>query len=163
MKEGASIVVDIKAQTLRLYAGQNCTKVYPVSTAKNGTGQTFGSECTPLGRHKVRAMIGAEARLGSVFVGRRETGEIYSEQLAQAQPERDWILTRIMWLSGLEVAKNRLGPVDTMRRFIYIHGAPDNMIEGVADSHGCIRMQNADVIDLFQRVSVQTPVNIVDE
>lgn len=133
---------------------------YPVSTARNGTGQKNGSLCTPLGRHVVRARIGAGQPENTVFVGRRPTGERYTTALGAQFPQRDWILTRILWLSGCEVGFNRLGDVDTMRRHIYIHGCPDNVPMGVPGSHGCIRMRNADVIDLFDRVAAGTVVEI---
>lgn len=131
-----------------------------VATAKNGAGQLFGSECTPLGMHRIRAKIGAGCVVNSVFVGRRPTGEIYSEALAADYPNRDWILTRILWLCGNEVGHNRLGKVDTQRRFIYIHGAPDSHSMGTPSSHGCIKMRNNDMIDLFERVTVGATVAI---
>ncbi len=133
---------------------------YPVSTAKNGPGEESGSECTPRGRHIIRAAIGAGCEVGSVFVGRRATGEIWSDELAQAEPERDWILSRILWLSGQETGINRLANVDTMRRFIYIHGTPYEEQIGRPVSHGCIRMCNADLIDLYERVGPGTIVTI---
>lgn len=133
---------------------------YPISTARNGTGQKNGSQCTPLGRHIVRVRIGAGAAENTIFVGRRPTGERYTPELAAKYPGRDWILTRILWLSGCEVGFNRLGDVDTMRRYIYIHGSPDSVPMGVPGSHGCIRMRNADVIELFDRVPVGIPVEI---
>jgi lipoprotein-anchoring transpeptidase ErfK/SrfK len=133
---------------------------YPVSTAKNGPGEEFGSECTPRGRHIIRAVIGAGHDAGSVFVARRPTGEIWSDELAQAEPERDWILSRILWLSGLEPGINRLENVDTMRRYIYIHGTPYEEEIGCPVSHGCIRMRNADLIELYERVGPGTIVTI---
>ena len=133
---------------------------YSVATAKNGIGQQFGSECTPLGEHRIRAKIGQGYALNTVLVGRRPTAEIYSEALAIEQPTRDWILSRIMWLCGEQPSVNRGGSVDTMRRYIYIHGAPDSHPMGVPSSHGCIKMRNADVVDLFDRVDVGTPVSI---
>ncbi len=133
---------------------------YPVSTAKNGPGEEFGSECTPRGRHIIRAVIGAGNDAGSVFVARRPTGEIWSEELAQAEPDRDWILSRILWLSGLEPGINRLENVDTMRRYIYIHGTPYEKEIGHPVSHGCIRMRNDDLIDLYERVGPGTIVTI---
>ena len=123
-----------------------------------GAGQQKNSNQTPLGWHTLRAKIGANANVNSVFVGRRFTGEIYSAQQALAHPHRDWILSRILWLSGCEIGHNRLGNVDTMQRYIYIHGTPDTEPMGVAKSHGCIRMRNADVIELFDAVNVGTPV-----
>ncbi len=124
----------------------------PVSTALNGPGEQNGSGCTPRGWHKIRAKIGNNQPINSVFVGRRPTAEIFSDALKAQFPNRDWILTRILWLSGLEVGKNRLGNVDTMRRYIYIHGCPDELPMGEALSHGCVRMRNQDVVTLFDRV-----------
>ncbi len=125
---------------------------YAVSTAKNGAGETMGSECTPRGWHKIRAKIGDKLPLNSVFIGRRPTGEIYSSEFGRQFPERDWILTRILWLGGLEPGKNRYGNVDSTWRYIYIHGCPDELMNGEPGSHGCIRMKNADVAELFDSV-----------
>lgn len=133
-----------------------------MSTALKGTGQQRGSFCTPLGRHIVRAKIGAGSPPNTVFVGRRPTGEIYSPELAAQFPGRDWMLTRILWLSGCEPGFNRLGEVDTMRRYIYIHGSPDSAEMGKPGSIGCIRMRNADIIRLFDRVPAGTPVEILE-
>ena len=157
----ATSIIDISINDQRLTLTQGgASFVYPVSTALAGHGQAMGSGCTPLGAHKVRAKIGDGQPLGAVFVGRRPTGEVYSPELAQAFPSRDWILSRILWLSGCEVGKNRLGRVDTMRRFIYIHGTPDTEPMGQPLSHGCVRMRNDDVIDLFSRIEVGTSVSI---
>jgi len=155
------IDVSIAEQCLRLLddAG-SVLSTYAVSTALNGAGEHKGSGCTPRGQHVVRARIGEGQPLGSVFVGRRPTGEIWSPALAAQFPERDWILTRILWLSGCEVGINRLGACDTMQRYIYIHGTPETEPMGVPLSHGCIRMRNTDVLDLFDRVPVGTPVVI---
>lgn len=133
---------------------------FPVSTARNGPGELRGSNCTPRGAHIIRAKIGVGQPEGTVFVGRRPTGEIYSAELAAKYGKRDWILTRILWLSGCEVGVNRLGSVDTMRRYIYIHGTPDSVELGKTGSHGCIRMRNHDIIRLFDLVSIKTPVFI---
>jgi lipoprotein-anchoring transpeptidase ErfK/SrfK len=122
----------------------------------------MNSECTPRGRHIVRARIGAGLPIGSVFVGRRPTGEIYSEELASQFPGRDWILTRILWLRGLEPGRNRFGEVDSMRRYIYIHGTPDDQPMGVPRSHGCIRMRNDDIVDLFDDVPAGAVVDIME-
>ncbi len=154
------IDVDIRSQTLVLWDHGRRVFETAISSAANGPGEINGSGCTPRGAHKVRAKIGAGAAANTVFVGRRPTGEIYTPELAMRYPGRDWILTRILWLSGLEPGVNRLGNVDTMRRFIYIHGSPDTVPMGVPGSHGCIRMRNADVIRLFDLVPVGTPVNI---
>ncbi len=120
----------------------------------------MGSGCTPRGRHVIRAKIGAACPPGAIFVGRRATGEIYSAELAGQFPERDWMLTRILWLGGCEPGKNRWGEVDTMRRYIYIHGCPDTEPMGVAASFGCIRMRNADIVEVFDLVEPGTPVLI---
>ncbi len=170
------IVVSISQQTLEVFASASLEPIttskpittgvrpiqsYAVSTALNGVGCEKNSGKTPLGKHVIRAKIGQNEPLNSVFVGRRPTGEIYSPELAQSQPERDWILTRILWLSGSEVGQNRLGQVDTMQRYIYIHGTPDSEPMGVPLSHGCIRMRNEDIIELFDLVEVSTPVEII--
>jgi lipoprotein-anchoring transpeptidase ErfK/SrfK len=133
---------------------------YHVSAAAKGAGEKFGSLCTPRGRHIVRAKIGAGQPVNAVFVARRPTGEIYSAELAAQFPGRDWILTRILWLSGREVGFNRLRDVDTMRRYIYIHGSPDSVPMGVPGSIGCVRMHNKDMIDLFNRVPLGVNINI---
>lgn len=120
----------------------------------------MGSEMTPRGRHRVRARIGAACPSGSVFVGRRPTGEIHTPTLAQRFPERDWILSRILWLCGEEPGRNRLGEFDSMRRYIYIHGTPDSEPMGIPRSHGCVRMRNEAIIELFDKVPVGLPVYI---
>ncbi|MGR8999589.1 MAG: L,D-transpeptidase family protein [Gammaproteobacteria bacterium] len=152
--------IDIASQQLTVYAEGNIVQCYPVSTAQNGPGELMGSECTPRGWHKIRAKIGANQPLQTVFSGRRPTGEIYSADLSKQYPQRDWILTRILWLGGLEAGKNRYGKVDTSWRYIYIHGSPDELMTVNPSSHGCIRMKNADVLDLFNRVDVGVKVYI---
>lgn len=153
------IAIQTQQLTLRNQAGQVLAQ-YPVSTAKNGVGSLNGSGCTPLGQHIIRAKIGTGAPENAVFVGRRLTGEICTPALMQQHPNRDWILTRILWLSGCEIDQNRLGNVDTMRRYIYIHGTPDSTDMATPGSHGCVRMRNADLIELFDRVPAFTAVNI---
>ena len=152
--------IDLDRQCLELLGQGEVRRAYPVSTAANGPGELEGSHCTPRGMHVIRARIGAGAVPGTVFVGRRPTGERYTPALGAAHPGRDWILTRILWLSGTEPGRNRLGRVDTMRRYIYIHGCPDEVDIATPGSHGCIRMRNADVIDLFDRVEAGTRVLI---
>lgn len=146
--------ISIAEQRLKVFENGVAVESYPVSTAKNGPGERMGSECTPRGWHKIRAKIGAGQPLRTVFVGRRPTGEIYGTELADAHPERDWILSRILWLNGLEPGRNRYGRVDSGWRYIYIHGSPDHLLQGKPESHGCIRMKNTDVVDLFERVAV---------
>lgn len=156
-----SIRIDIPSQTLVLIEWGRPVACYPVSTGAKGVGERHGSGCTPRGRHRVRIRIGDGCPAGTVFRGRRPTGELYSPALAVREPQRDWILTRILWLTGLEPGRNRGGAVDTLRRFIYIHGCPDSEPMGVPRSHGCIRMRNADLLDLFPRVRAGTPVEIL--
>ena len=134
---------------------------YPVSTAVKGAGEHEGSEQTPRGLHEIRAKIGAGAPMGMVFVGRRATGEICTPELLRTDPGGDWITTRILWLRGLERGRNRLGNADSMRRYIYIHGTPYEALIGTPASHGCIRMRNADVIELFDAVEPGSQVEII--
>lgn len=157
------IEISIPAQSLTLLDDTGGVKAqYAISTAANGVGCEKNSGCTPMGQHVIRAKIGAGAPLNTVFVGRRVTGEIWSPQLAAQYPERDWILTRILWLSGTEVGRNRLGNVDSMQRYIYIHGTPDTEPMGQPCSHGCVRMRNQDVMELFDLVDAGTPVVITE-
>lgn len=150
--------IDLTRQRLTLMQDESSCREYAVSTAANGVGEANGSLCTPRGWHRIRARIGAGARPGTVFVGRRPTGEVYTPELGRQYPNRDWILTRILWLCGNEPGRNRFGHVDTMRRYIYIHGAPDSARMGEPGSHGCVRMPHAEVIDLFDRVAAGTRV-----
>src|SRR3954462_14248935 len=154
------IRIDAAKQELTLLDGERVVKRYAISTAKNGLGEKNGSFCTPRGRHIIRAKIGAGQPLGTVFVRRRPTGEVWTPELHAQYPGRDWILTRILWLSGKEPGKNRLGDVDTMRRYIYIHGSPDTAEMGKPGSIGCVRMRNADIVELFELVPPYTEVEI---
>lgn len=154
------IEIDVAAQELMLLDGGRVLRRYLVSTAKGGLGERSRSFCTPRGRHIVRAKIGAGQPLDAVFVRRRPTGEIWTPELHERYPGRDWILTRILWLSGCEPGFNRLGAVDTMRRYIYIHGAPQTAEMGKPGSLGCIRMSSPDMLDLFGRVPPYVPVVI---
>jgi len=160
-KPGARcILIDLAAQSLVLLKGTRVLARYPVSTARKGHGEQRDSGCTPRGLHRVRIRIGAGCLEGTVFVGRRVTGERYDARLAARNPERDWILTRILWLTGLESGRNRGGRVDTLRRYIYIHGCPDTEPIGTPVSHGCIRMRNRDLVKLFDLVPTGTLVEI---
>lgn len=154
------IEIDVSKQELRLLDGSKVVKKYSVSTAKKGVGEKNGSFCTPRGRHIVRAKIGAGQPANTVFVRRRPTGEIWSAELHAKFPGRDWMLTRILWLSGCEPGRNRLGDVDTMRRYIYLHGSPDIAEMGKPGSIGCVRMRNRDIVELFDLVPPYTPVEI---
>lgn len=158
------LVVNVNITEQRLYCVRDDTieTSYLVSTSANGVGEQKNSYQTPRGKHIIRACIGEGQPINTVFVSRRPTGEIYSPALAEKQPDRDWILTRILWLSGKEMGKNRLGSVDTFQRFIYIHGTPDSTLIGQPHSHGCIRMRNKDIIDLFNRVSPGVLVTLTE-
>lgn len=156
------IRISVARQTLQLFDDDKLLREYAVSTGKAGVGEQKGSFRTPRGKHVIRARIGDGMPENTVFVGRRPTGETWTPALHERHPGRDWMLTRILWLSGREPGFNRLGDVDTMRRYIYIHGCPDIAEMGKPGSHGCIRMKNADIIDLFGRVPAYTPVEIVE-
>lgn len=156
------IRIELRAQRLELLEGARVLAAFAVSTAARGAGEREGSFQTPRGLHEIRAKIGAGAPEGAVFAGRRPTGEVCTPERARAEPDRDWVLSRILWLRGLERGRNRLGRVDSMRRYIYIHGTPDEAALGTRASHGCIRMRNADVIALFDRVEPGTRVEIVE-
>ena len=156
-----NILIDIPSQALAIQDSAGATiRSYPISTAANGPGELNGSLCTPRGRHIVRAKIGAGRPLGTVFRGRRPTGEVWTPELHALYPGRDWMLTRILWLSGCEPGFNRLGAVDTMRRMIYVHGTPDAADLGKPVSHGCVRMKDEDVAELFDLVPCYTSVEI---
>jgi hypothetical protein len=154
------IHVDLAGQVLTVLRPGMEPITFPVSTASKGAGERAGSFQTPRGEHFIRACIGSGLPAGAVLVGRRPSGEIYTEEFARQYPERDWILSRILWLCGKQSGFNRLGTVDSMRRYIYIHGTPDSQPMGVPASHGCIRMRNSDVIDLYAMVEPGTPVTI---
>jgi len=156
------IEISITDQTLKLKQGERVVHEYPVSTAANGPGERMHSNCTPRGEHVISEKIGDGEPVNSVFVARKPTGEIYTPQLRQQYPERDWILTRILWLSGCEPGRNQGGDVDSHDRYIYIHGAPDDVAMGTPGSAGCIRMRNRDVMVLFDQVEVMTRV-IIEE
>ena len=156
------IEISIPKQSLALFENGRELRRYSVSTSRNGPGEQRGSFCTPRGEHIVRAKIGAGHPVDTVFVRRRPTGEIWTPELTERFPGRDWILTRILWLSGCEPGKNRLREVDTMRRYIYIHGSPDSVAMGKPGSIGCIRMRNRDIVELFELVPPGTQVTVVE-
>ncbi|MCJ7555484.1 MAG: L,D-transpeptidase [Gammaproteobacteria bacterium] len=154
------IQVDLARQVLTVLRPGMEPIIFPVSTASKGAGELAGSFQTPRGEHFIRACIGRGLPSGAVLVGRRPSGEIYTEEFARQYPERDWVLSRILWLCGEQPGFNRLGPVDSMRRYIYIHGTPDSEAMGIPRSHGCIRMRNEDVIALYSMVEPGTRVTI---
>ena len=147
----AEILIDLHQQILYL---PRHDKKFVISSGLNGIGEAENSGKTPRGWHRIAEKIGQDAVKNSVFVARQATGEIYNNELAVAFPQRDWILSRILWLKGLEDGFNSGAGCDTYARYIYIHGTPDKEPMGIPQSHGCIRMQNHDVIELY---------NLVDE
>jgi lipoprotein-anchoring transpeptidase ErfK/SrfK len=157
------ILVQIGRQSLRFVQAGRLLLACPVSTARNGPGERSGSECTPRGWHAVAEKVGADHAPGSVFVARRWTGELYSPELRATHPGRDWILTRILWLEGREAGRNQGGEVDSRARYIYLHGAPDDVPMGVPGSRGCVRMRHGDVLTLFDLAAVGTPVLITED
>ena len=163
-KSNVHLVINIAQQNLTLYQDDKELTQYTVSTAKNGIGSQQDSGCTPLGKHFIAKKIGTDEPINAVFIGRVPTGEIYSAELGKQHPERDWILSRILWLSGLEEGLNKgsnsQGGCDTYQRYIYIHGTPDSEPMGAPLSHGCIRMRNEDIIELFDQVEAGTLVVI---
>jgi L,D-transpeptidase YbiS len=159
----ARIEINLAEQRLKLLDDAGALlHNYLVSTSRNGPGEMKDSFCTPRGRHVIRAKIGAGVAENTIFVGRRPSGELYTPALGERHPGRDWILTRILWLSGCELGFNRLRNVDTMRRYIYIHGSPDSTPVGKPGSIGCIRMRNRDIVELFDQVVPGTPVDILE-
>lgn len=158
-QDQADIFIDLKSQTMQLPKHQ---KQYVISTGKNGIGEAENSGKTPRGWHRIAEKFGTDMHINTVFKARQPTGEIYSEKLAEEFPERDWILSRILWLDGLEAGFNQGEGQDTYKRYIYIHGTPDTEPMGIPMSHGCIRMRNEDVVELYELVAVNAKVYIQD-
>ena len=154
------LIIKLSEQCLEVHGDD--TERFAISSARNGAGEAMGSQATPRGRHVVRARFGAGLPQGAVLTGRKFSGEIYTPALAGQHPDRDWVLTRILWLGGLEAGLNQGGSVDSFQRFIYIHGTPDSEPMGTPASHGCIRMRNADLVRLFDQVPVGTLVTITE-
>jgi lipoprotein-anchoring transpeptidase ErfK/SrfK len=154
--------IELSHQRLICLREGRAVALYPVSTGRAGAGELCGSGCTPRGMHRIRLKIGDGCPENTVFKGRQPTGEIYRQALAEAEPDRDWVLTRILWLTGVESGRNRGGQVDTLKRYIYIHGTPEESLIGMPVSHGCIRMRNRDLLKLFDWVDNGTLVEIVE-
>ena len=155
--QDADILIDLAKQTLSLPKFAKC---YVISSGKNGIGETENSGKTPRGWHKIAKKFGADQPKNAVFKARVPTGEVYDAHLAAQFPERDWILSRILWLQGLEQGFNLGNGVDTFNRYIYIHGTPETEQMGIPLSHGCIRMKNDDVIELYRLVDIEALVYI---
>ncbi|GAB3339534.1 cell wall-recycling L,D-carboxypeptidase ElsL [Chromohalobacter beijerinckii] len=161
-ERGVWLEIDLGAQSLTIREGSACRETFAISSGAHGIGQHEGSGQTPVGWHYVRAIIGSGLPPGSVFRGRRPTGEVFSPELARTHPERDWILTRILWLCGLERGVNRGGDVDSQRRYIYLHGTPADQPMGTPASHGCIRLRDEALLAVFEATPAGTPVWLHD-
>ena len=159
--ERVSIQVSVSGQTLRLFKDGRILHEYPVSTSKYGVGSEAGSDKTPLGKHRIARKIGRGAPLLAIFKSRVDTKKTAELNLSDHPSKEDFVTTRILWLEGLEPGLNRGGSVDSFARFIYIHATQDEGLIGRPASHGCIRMKNADVKELFDLVGVATPVEIL--
>ena len=160
MSNQYKLIVNIAEQSMQLMQRDELIKTYQVSTALNGVGEQMGSECTPRGEHIITEKIGAGCEVNTIFIGRVPTGEVYEKGMREEFPDRDWILTRILWLSGCEPGCNQGGEVDSHDRYIYIHGTPDDVDMTIPGSRGCVRMRNDDIIELFDRIEVNTEVVI---
>ncbi|MDD3610539.1 MAG: L,D-transpeptidase [Halothiobacillaceae bacterium] len=155
------VIVSIGEQRLFLFEGSQLVARYPVSTATKGAGNRAGSDQTPLGLHRVAEKFGEEAPEGMIFKARRPTGEVAHILKAAVDVPEDHVTTRILWLDGLEPGVNKGPGIDSKSRFIYIHGTPEEGLIGQPASHGCVRMRNADVIALFDRLPVGARVSII--
>lgn len=156
------VLISLARQKLEAFEGGSLVASYAVSTAKNGAGEMENSECTPRGWHAVVEKIGAGMPLNTAFRARQPETELCTEQNYRANPNRDWILTRIIRLDGLESGRNRGGQVDSFARYIYIHGSPDAASFDKPGSRGCIRMRNPDIVQLFDWLPEQTRVLITE-
>jgi len=151
------IVVRLNTQRLWQRQPSGVWRSWPISSATNGAGNQRGSYCTPLGRHRIYARIGEGEHRNTAFRARKAIG-IYDPE--RDDPDKDWILTRILWLEGLETGRNRRGAVDSRNRFIYIHGTHREDLIGTPASHGCIRMRADDLLQLFAASFVGERVSI---
>jgi hypothetical protein len=152
------IVVDISSQSLQWFLDGELEKRYHISTSRYGIGSRAGSNKTPLGLHYVKRKIGADATSGTIFKGRVSTGRVARIEHRPLATGDDFVTSRILWLSGLEEGRNRGNGVDSFSRYIYIHGTHEEGLIGKPASHGCIRMFNRDVIDLYKRIHTRTLV-----
>lgn len=160
--EDVRVCVDVGLQRLTVLRRGRKVATYPVSTATLGTGSESGSNRTPLGLHRVCKKIGDGEPHGMIFVGRVPVGKIATIKVDAVDAAEDLILTRILWLDGLEEGKNRGGSVDSRSRYIYIHGTNEEGLIGRPASHGCVRMRNADVVELCDLIVEGVVVEIVE-
>lgn len=161
---GSWLQVSLARQQLDLLDQQDRLLArFAISTASAGAGERQGSGCTPRGWHRIAVRIGQGLDQRAVLQGRLPTGEIWTPALAQAFPQRDWILGRILWLDGLQPGVNHGGQQDSRQRYIYIHGTPDDQPMGVAQSHGCIRLHPPAMLQLFAQTAVDMRVWISED
>ena len=154
------ILVDISEQRLYLKSGEQTLVSYPISTSKYGEGSKENSFKTPLGNHIIKEKIGENAPINTIFISRINTKNIASIENKPKNTENDYVTSRIMWLEGEENGVNKGPGIDSYERYIYIHGTHEEGLIGVKASHGCIRMFNVDVIDLYDRIYNGTKVII---
>ena len=141
------LIVQITPQTLTVFAGESSPRTLPCSTSRFGIGQVEGSNCTPLGLHRIAEKIGAGLPAGTVFKARQVIGHPSPPEFADAK-----ITTRILWLTGLEPGFNQGGQVDSHQRYIYLHGTANQQTIGQPTSCGCIHLADAELIPLFDLV-----------
>jgi lipoprotein-anchoring transpeptidase ErfK/SrfK len=158
--ENAHIEVDISEQRLYLIENSLIKASYPISTSKYGEGSIENSFKTPLGEHSIKEMIGEEAEINTIFTSRINTKRSATIIDKFEDTDNDYVTSRIMWLDGEEDGYNKGGNVDSFNRYIYIHGTHEEGLIGTKASHGCIRMFNYDVIELFNLVNIGTKVLI---
>ena len=159
-KNHSFLLVNIEKQEMYLVKNDSIKKTYRISSSKYGTGNKSGSEKTPLGVHRIAEKIGANAEPNTIFVGRVDTRKEASIITDTLDVEADDVTSRILWLEGLEPGINKGKGIDSHERYIYIHGTPEEGLIGTPASHGCIRMHNSEVIELFNIVATGTFVVI---
>lgn len=156
------VIVTIGEQKLHYLIDGKLMRSYPVSTSRYGIGSEAGSNRTPLGVHRVRRKIGADAPMGTIFKARQDTGRIAAIVDEPRPTDDDYVTTRILWLDGMEEGVNRGEGIDSFSRYIYLHGTHEEGLIGQPASHGCVRMYNRDVIELFDALPEDALVVIVE-
>ena len=152
------IYIGVKRQKLYLFEANLISKIYKVSTSSKGAGNEISSYKTPLGMHYIYEKIGDNAPIGTLFINKKNTNKIIKIDSLTMHKNKDEITTRLMSLMGKEMNINKGGSVDSFKRGIYIHGTSNEKTIGQPSSHGCIRMKNNDIVELFNIVDKQTPV-----
>ena len=154
------LIVEVTQQKLYVVKEEKVIRTYPISTSKYGIGNEDGSNKTPVGTHRIYEKVGEGVKIGTIFKARISTGRIANISHDSTDVEQDFIITRIMCLEGLEPGVNKGKGIDSCDRRIYIHGTPEEGLIGTPASHGCIRMKNDDVVELFDLVKIGTLVEI---